>query len=260
MTTPCRPEPSATIRSIPRDVGRRHDRGARPRRTCGDPAQHRGSDRSGRAHRAGAADHRFAREQPDRSGRGDGGFDPRRHSRATSFPTKCGCNSRCGPTRRKSGRARWPRSAASPTARPSPRGRIAPTTRSRCRIAMNAAGLQRPAAHAASRGRAENRVWATKRRRDAAQDDVGGFRGIRGLAGVPIGAAAHRRGRSGEAGHRAQDRHCSTCSTLSRSGRRNASRHSKAPSARKSQRCSSCFKRNSSIEWRISRPTKWRFS
>ena len=74
------------------------------------------------AHRPLAADDRVAREQSDRSGRGHGRFDSRRHARATSFPTRCGCSSRCAPTPTKCGRARSPPFAASPRARPTAAG------------------------------------------------------------------------------------------------------------------------------------------
>ena len=56
-----------------------HHRGSRARRTCGNADEYGGSHRPGCAHRAGAADHRLAREQSDRSSGDHGRFDSRRH-------------------------------------------------------------------------------------------------------------------------------------------------------------------------------------
>ena len=152
----------------------RDDHRLRSWRTCRDAAQHRRSRRPRRAHRPGAADDRLAREQPRRSGRRSPSDRSTAARRPTSFPTKCGCSCRCGPT-------------------PQVRTRTLDAIRRIARGEADAAGAPReplvdapatasppvfndPALTSRLAAALKNALGDQTRRRDAREDDLGGFR------------------------------------------------------------------------------------
>ncbi len=139
-------------RLLPRDVRRGDDHGLRPRRPCGDAAQHHRSGRPRLAHRPVAADGGLAREQPGRSGRGDRRLDPRRHAGQHHPGRSAAAAVGAHLHDRRCGRGRSPRSAESRRAR-----RLRPARRASRRSTRppsgDAARLQRSPADAAARRR-----------------------------------------------------------------------------------------------------------